>query len=230
MRRLLLTALALGLMVSQAPAQQPAPAMKDLKQKVSYIVGMNMGNTLKSGEIDLDPALLVRGLQDALAGVKPPLSEEEIAQTMQAFEQEMIAKNNQQAQNVGTKNKEEGDAFMAQNKTRPGVVTLPSGLQYRVLRAGNGPSPKGSDTVAVNYKGSLLNGTEFDSSYKRGTPATFRVDGVIPGWTEALQLMKVGDKWELVIPSSLAYGPSGAGGLIGPNATLVFEVELLSVQ
>jgi FKBP-type peptidyl-prolyl cis-trans isomerase FklB len=131
---------------------------------------------------------------------------------------------------AGDANKKEGDAFLAANKTKEGVVTLPSGLQYKILQEGTGPKPTASDTVVCNYRGTLLNGTEFDSSYKRGQPATFAVGQVIHGWTEALQLMTVGSKWQLFIPPDLAYGPRGAGNDIGPNATLVFEVELVSIQ
>ena len=131
---------------------------------------------------------------------------------------------------AGEANKHEGDAFLAANKTQEGVVTLPSGLQYKVLKEGTGPKPTASDSVVCNYRGTLLNNTEFDSSYKRGQPATIPVGGVIKGWTEALQLMPVGSKWQLFIPAELAYGPRGAGGSIGPNATLVFEIELLSIQ
>jgi FKBP-type peptidyl-prolyl cis-trans isomerase FklB len=145
---------------------------------------------------------------------------------MMAFQKEVMAK---QAE-VAKKNKAEGEAFLAENKKKEGVKTTPSGLQYKVIKPGKGKKPKSSDTVTVNYRGTLIDGTEFDSSYKRGQPATFQVSGVIPGWTEALQLMEEGAKWQLFIPSNLAYGERGAGGVIGPNATLIFEVELISIQ
>ena len=193
---------------------------------MSYIIGMDIGNNLKKQSIDVDPNILSKGIKDALAGGKPLLTEQEISETMAAFQKEMMAKQEQ----VAKKNKAEGDAFLSENKKKEGVKTLPSGLQYKVIKAGTGKKPKSTDTVTTHYRGTLTNGTEFDSSYKRGQTVSFPVSGVIPGWTEALQLMEEGAKWQLFIPSNLAYGERGAGGLIGPNATLIFEVELISIQ
>ncbi len=212
-------------LVSQVNAQENQ-VLKNQKDKVSYIIGMDVGNNLKKQSVSVNPKILAKGIEDALSGAKPLLTEQEVQETMMAFQKEMMAK---QAE-VAKKNKTEGEAFLAENKKKEGVKTLPSGLQYKVIKAGTGKKPKPSDTVTVNYRGTLINGTEFDSSYKRGQPATFQVSGVIPGWTEALQLMEQGAKWQLFVPSNLAYGERGAGGQIGPNATLIFEVELISIQ
>lgn len=216
-----------GVLMAQQPGAAP---LTDLRQKVSYIIGSNIGRQLKQDGIDLDLAVLVKGLQEGLAGAKPLLTDEEIQQAMTQFQQQMAAKQQQKALAAGDKNKQDGVAFLAQNKAAEGVKALPSGLQYKVLKSGAGPSPKLADTVTTHYRGTLLDGTVFDSSYDRGQPATFPVGGVIKGWTEALQLMKVGDKWQLFVPAELAYGERGAGQDIGPNATLVFEVELLGIE
>ncbi|MGZ3513134.1 MAG: FKBP-type peptidyl-prolyl cis-trans isomerase N-terminal domain-containing protein [Thermodesulfobacteriota bacterium] len=225
MKSKLIVILGILLLVSQVNAQEKL-VFKNQKDKISYIVGMDIGNNLKKQSIGVNPKVLAKGIEDALAGAKPLLTEQEIQETMMAFQKEMLAK---QAE-VAKKNKTEGEAFLAENKKKEGVKTLPSGLQYKVIKAGTGKKPKSSDTVTVNYRGTLIDGTEFDSSYKRGQPATFQVSGVIPGWTEALQLMEEGAKWQLFIPSNLAYGERGAGGVIGPNATLLFEIELVSIQ
>jgi len=214
------------LLVSQVNAQENQ-VLKNQKDKISYIIGMRIGNDMKKQSIDINPSILAKGIEDALASAKPLLTEQEVQETMMAFQKEMMAK---QAE-VAKKNKTEGEAFLAENKKKEGVKTLPSGLQYKVTKAGTGKKPKSTDMVTVNYRGTLIDGTEFDSSYKRGQPATFQVSGVIPGWTEALQLMEEGAKWQLFIPSNLAYGERGTqGGPIGPNATLIFEVELISIQ
>ncbi len=180
--------------------------------------------------VDVDPNLIFQGLKDALAGGKTLLTDDEAKAALTALQAEVNKRQQEKMEALGEANKKEGEAFFAANKTKEGVVTLPSGLQYKILQAGTGPKPTASDTVVCNYRGTLLNGTEFDSSYKRGQPATFEVGQVIHGWTEALQLMPVGSKWQLFIPSDLAYGARGAGPVIGPNATLIFEVELLSIQ
>jgi FKBP-type peptidyl-prolyl cis-trans isomerase FklB len=186
-----------------------------------------LGDDLKKQSIDIDPNLITKGIQDALVGAKPLLTDQEIQETMIAFQKEMMAK----WEEIGKKNKADGEAFLAGNKKKEGVKTLPDGLEYKVINAGTGKKPKADDTVTVNYRGTLINGTEFDSSYKRGQPATFPVSGgMIKGWSEALQLMQEGAKWELFIPSNLAYGERGMGGIIGPNATLIFEVELVSIK
>ncbi len=205
-------------------------SLKDKKDKVSYAIGLDVGNAMKKQSIDLNTDIFVKGLKDALSGEKKLMTDDEIRETMTAFSHEMAEKQKEKMQKVGEKNKEEGDAFLADNKKKEGVKTLPSGLQYKVIEEGKGKTPKAGDTVTVNYRGTLIDGTEFDSSYKRGQPATFPVSGVIKGWTEALQLMKEGAKWQLFIPSDLAYGDKGAGGMIGPNAVLIFDVELISVK
>jgi len=214
-----------------APAAKSAAplVLKTPKDKASYAIGQNIGKAMKKDAVDIDPNLLARGIKDALAGAKPALTDAEAQAALQAFQNDMRTKMEAKAAMAGAANKQAGDAFMASNKAKPGVTTTASGLQYRVITEGTGPKPTAGDSVVCNYKGTLLNGTEFDSSYKRGQPATFPVTGVIKGWTEALQLMPVGSKWELIVPADLAYGPRGAGQEIGPNSTLVFEVELLSI-
>ena len=212
-------------LVSQVYGQEKL-ALKNQKERVSYIIGMDIGSNLKKQSIDVDPNILAKGMKDALYGEKPLLTEQEIQETMLAFQKEIMAK---QAE-IGKKNKAEGEAFLSENKQKEGVKTLPSGLQYKVIKAGTGKVPKLTDTVTAHYRGTLINGMEFDSSYKRGQPANFKVSGVIRGWTEALQLMQEGSKWQLFIPSNLAYGEQGAGRDIGPNVTLIFEVELISIQ
>ena len=214
-----------------ATGQGTAPVLKDQQDKVSYAIGLDIARNLKKSEIDVRTDALVRGLRDGFAGVQPALSDEEIKAVMTAFQQEMRAKQEERVKAQATKNKQEGDAFLAANKAKEGVVALPSGLQYKVLTAGTGKQPKATDTVSVHYRGTLIDGTEFDSSYKRGEPVEFPLTGVIKGWTEGLQLMKEGAKWQFFIPSQLAYGENGApGGRIGPNSTLIFEVELLAVK
>jgi FKBP-type peptidyl-prolyl cis-trans isomerase FklB len=214
-----------------ASKAQPVTALTTTKQKASYAIGMNWGTGLHRQSIDVDTPALLQGMKDALAGGKTLLTEDEARTALMQLQKEMQEKQQAKAAQEGDANKKEGDAFLAANKTKEGVKTLPSGLQYKILKEGNGPKPTASDSVVCNYKGTLINGTEFDSSYKRGEPATFPVTGVIKGWTEALQLMSVGSKWQLFIPPDLAYGPRGTpGGPIGPNATLIFEVELVSIK
>ncbi|MGA8037580.1 MAG: FKBP-type peptidyl-prolyl cis-trans isomerase [Candidatus Acidiferrales bacterium] len=211
------------------------------KQKTSYAIGENVGQglakSLQRDQLDIDPAILTRAIRDALTNAKPAMTDAEIKTTMDALKTEVTAKREAAAktaaaanQVAGEANKKAGEAFLAANKTKDKVVTLPSGLQYKVITQGTGPKPSASDTVVCNYRGTLIDGQEFDASSKHGGPASFPVSGVIKGWTEALQLMPVGSKWELFIPSDMAYGPSGAGGDIGPNSTLVFEVELVSIK
>lgn len=213
-----------------APKPKEAPAFTTLKDRTSYALGMNLGTQLHKQAVEVDPDLVLKGLKDAVSGGKTLMSEEEVRATFTEL-QGLIAKKQQEQKAAAAEgNKKEGEAFLAANKTKAGVVTLPSGLQYKILTAGTGPKPTATDSVVCNYKGTLINGTEFDSSYKRGQPATFPVGGVIKGWTEALQLMPVGSKWQLFIPPDLAYGDRGAGADIGPGATLIFEVELMSIQ
>ena len=191
---------------------------------------MNIGQSMKRDSLDIDPNIVARGLKDAVTGAKPLMTDEEIKTVMTAFRAEMSKKKQAEAQHAGEANKQAGQQFLAANKTKEGVVTLPSGLQYKILKEGTGPKPTATDTVVCNYRGTLIDGTEFDSSYKRGEPATFPVGQVIKGWTEALQLMPVGSKWQLFIPSDLAYGERSPGAEIGPNSTLIFEIDLLSIQ
>jgi FKBP-type peptidyl-prolyl cis-trans isomerase FklB len=204
--------------------------LKTQKDKASYAIGMSMGGSLKKNGIEVNSDVLFAGIKDALSGSKPLMTEEEMKDTMTALQKEAQAKQQEQAKAVAEKNKKEGEAFLAANKKKDGVITLKSGLQYKIIKSGSGKTPKATDSVTVNYRGTLIDGTEFDSSYKRGQPATFPVNGVIPGWTEALQLMKEGAKWQLFIPSNLAYGERGAGGVIGPDAVLIFDVELISIN
>ncbi len=202
-------------------AKKPATAPLVLttpKQKASYAIGTSIGRKLHDDDLDVDTTVLMRALKDAMAGNKPVLGDDEMRSALMEFQQ-------QASKNAALKNKTAGDAYRAANKTKEGVVTLPSGLQYKILQAGTGPKPSASDSVVCNYRGTFVDGKEFDSSYKRGEPATFPVKGVIKGWTEALQLMPVGSKWQLVIPPDLAYGAEGRPGM-PPNETLVFEVSL----
>jgi FKBP-type peptidyl-prolyl cis-trans isomerase FklB len=205
--------------------------LKTQKDKISYAIGLDVGNGLKKNDVDVDADVLAKAVKDVLAGNKPLMTDEEVKTAITGLQKELQAKQLERAKVLGEKNKKEGEAFLAKNKDKAGVKTLPDGLQYKVITEGKGKSPKETDTVTVQYVGTLTDGTEFDSSYKRGQPATFPVNGVIKGWTEALQLMKEGSKWQLVIPSDLAYGPNGTqGGPIGPNAVLIFEVELISIK
>jgi FKBP-type peptidyl-prolyl cis-trans isomerase FklB len=211
-------------------AKTAAPlTLKTQKDKSSYAVGMSIGMGLRKQGVGVDPAIVARGLRDAMAGGKVLLTEDEMRATLKKLQEDVHAAQEAKAHAAGDASRKEGEAFLAANKSKEGVVVLPDGLQYKILTAGNGPKPTASDTVSVNYRGTLINGTEFDSSYKRGQPASFPVGGVIKGWTEALQLMPVGSKWQLFVPSDLAYGDRGAGGDIAPGSTLIFEVELLSI-
>jgi len=196
------------------------------QEKISYIIGRDMATNLKKQGIEIEAEAFAKGLKEVLAGQPSSLSAQEVQQAMMALQQEMTQKQGAK----GTENQKAGEAFLAENKNKEGVKTLPSGLQYQVLQEGSGKSPAKTDKVTTHYHGTLIDGTVFDSSYERGQPATFPVNGVIAGWTEALQLMKEGAKWRLFIPSNLAYGSQGAGDAIGPNSTLIFDVELISVH
>ncbi len=191
---------------------------------------MNVGSSIRRQSVDVDPDILARGLKDSLAGGKTLLTDDEAKAALTALQAQARKAQEEKAQVAAVANKKEGDAFLAENKTKPGVVTLPSGLQYKVITEGSGPKPTAEDSVTCNYRGTLLNGTEFDSSAKHGQPIEIPVGRVIKGWSEALQLMPVGSKWQLFIPPDLAYGERGAGNDIGPNATIVFEVDLLSIK
>ncbi|AKD04568.1 FKBP-type peptidyl-prolyl cis-trans isomerase [Pontibacter korlensis] len=198
----------------------------DLKEKISYIIGRDMATNLKKQGIEVEAESFMKGLKDIQAGNASALSQQEVQEAMMALQQEMAQKQSA----AGSANKEAGEQFLADNKGKEGVQTLPSGLQYMVLKEGTGKSPSASDTVTTHYHGTLIDGTTFDSSYERGQPATFPVNGVIAGWTEALQKMKEGAKWRLFVPAELAYGAQGAGDVIGPHSTLIFDVELLQVK
>jgi FKBP-type peptidyl-prolyl cis-trans isomerase FklB len=211
-----------GLMACRGTTQEKSE-LKTQKDSLSYSIGLDIGKNLKKQSFDIEPAILTQGIKDYQGGGKTMLTEEQAREVIMNFQKKAMAE-------ATEKNKKEGDAFLAENKKKEGVITLPSGLQYKVLTTGTGNKPKAAETVSVNYRGTLIDGTEFDNSYKRGQPATFPVGGVIKGWTEGLQLMPVGSKWQLFIPSDLAYGERGAGQVIPPNATLIFEVELLSIN
>jgi FKBP-type peptidyl-prolyl cis-trans isomerase FklB len=206
-------------------AQEKSPPLKDQKDKVSYSIGLNIGTNLSRQNVEINPEALSAGIKDGIAG-KPQLTQDQIKEVMTAFEKDM-----QQRQKVaGEKSAAEGAKFLEDNKKKEGVKTTASGLQYKVMKEGTGAQPKATDTVTVNYLGTLINGKEFDSSYKRGQPATFPLNGVIKGWTEGLQLMKTGSKYQFFVPSNLAYGERAAGPDISPNSTLIFEIELLEVK
>lgn len=220
--RILALTAGIGLLVS-AQAQDKT-ALKDQKDKVSYSIGLKIGGDFKQQDFDLNPEVLAAGIKDALTGGKPLLTEDEVRETLMAFQRDLMTKQIARAE----KNKKDGDAFLAENKKKEGIKTLPSGLQYKVIKEGSGKKPKLNDTVKANYKGTLIDGKEFDSS-DPGQPASFGVSQVIPGWTEALQLMSVGSKWQLFIPAALAYGERGQGP-IPPNSTLIFDVELVGIE
>jgi FKBP-type peptidyl-prolyl cis-trans isomerase len=230
-----------------AAKPQPTPAAKELpdapkatkevsnaalptqKDKVSYAIGMQVGTNLARQGVEIDPNVFIKGLNDAIAG-KSIMTDEEARAVLTQLQNDVRVKMEEKAKAAAETNKKEGDTFLAANKAKEGIVTTPSGLQYKILKEGTGPKPATGDTVSCNYRGTLINGTEFDSSYKRGQPAKFPVTGVIKGWTEALQLMPVGSKWQLFIPSDLAYGSQARSAEIGPNATLLFELELLAIE
>ncbi len=229
MKRVVVVVVALALFWAEGFAQKKAE-LKTQKQKASYGIGMEIGKNFKEQFPDVDVDAMVRGFRDALAGTKTAIPQAELDSVMTAFQQDMMQRRTERMAAIGSKNLKDGETYCSENKAKPGVVTLPSGLQYRIIKEGTGPKPTPKDTVVCNYRGTLINGKEFDSSYKRGQPAEFVLGQVIPGWIEALQMMPVGSKWELVIPANLAYGERSMGADIGPNSTLVFEVELLGIK
>jgi FKBP-type peptidyl-prolyl cis-trans isomerase len=219
---------------SSATSAQSGSALKDQKEKISYAIGMNVGASLRENlrraSVEVDTNLVFQAARDVLSGDKTLLTQDEAKAILTQLQNDIRAKMEEKHKQEAEANKKEGDAFLAQNKTKEGVIALPSGLQYKILTTGSGPKPTADDTVVCNYQGTLIDGKEFDSSYKRGQPATFPVKGVIKGWTEALQLMPTGSKWQLFIPADMAYGESGQGDTIPPNATLIFTVELISIK
>jgi FKBP-type peptidyl-prolyl cis-trans isomerase FklB len=206
-------------------AQEKSPPLKDQKDKVSYSIGLNIGTNLSRQNVEINPDALTAGIKDGIAG-NPQLTQDQIKEVMTTFEKDLQAK--QKA--AGEKNAAEGAKFLEENKKKEGVKTTASGLQYKVIKEGTGSQPKATDTVTVNYRGTLIGGKEFDSSYKRGQPATFPLGGVIKGWTEGLQLMKTGSKYQLFVPSALGYGERAVGPDLAPNSTLIFEIELLDTK
>jgi FKBP-type peptidyl-prolyl cis-trans isomerase FklB len=211
-------------------ASSTAGALTTDKDRESYAMGMYFGTGWKKNGVDVDLDMLMRGIKDSQSGGPTLLTEDQMRSQLMQLQRDVMA-NRQKAQSQqGSQNEQEGMAFLARNKAQPGVVTLPDGLQYKIIQDGTGATPSPNDMVTVNYRGTFVNGTEFDSSFKRGRPAEFPVTGVIPGWTEALEKMKVGSKWDVYVPSNLAYGPNGRQPLVGPNETLIFEVELLGVK
>jgi FKBP-type peptidyl-prolyl cis-trans isomerase FklB len=208
--------------------------LKTPKDKASYALGMNVGRNLGAQlhqqAVEVDQAILLRGMKDSLGGGKMLLTDDEAKAALTELQADVRNKQLEKMRVASEANKKEGADFLAANRSKEGVVTLPSGLQYKILTEGTGPKPAATDTIVCNYQGTLINGTEFDSSYKHGQPLSIQVNGVIKGWTEALQLMPVGSKWQLFVPSELGYGDRGSGPAIGPGATLIFEVELLSIQ
>jgi FKBP-type peptidyl-prolyl cis-trans isomerase FklB len=215
---------------SPAPAASPAPAQfANSKDKVSYAIGADIANMFKRQQLEINPDVLLKAFKDAYSGGTVLMTEQEIRDTIMAYQQEMRTKMQEKMKVEGEQNKKEEETFLAANAKKEGVITLPSGLQYKVLTAGTGAKPSATDTVTVHYRGTLINGKEFDSSYSRKQPATFAVNRVIKGWTEALQLMPVGSKWQLYIPSKLGYGEAGNPPAIGPSACLLFDVELQSI-
>lgn len=226
----MLGSLVLVAVVAASGFAAEAPAKMSEKEQVGYSYGYMNGSQMKAQGIDLPLEKILEGLRAGYLGEKSVVPEQDMRKSLDAFRKEIMAKRAEEMKKAGEQNKKDGEAFLAENKKKDGIVTTGTGLQYKVLTAGKGKKPSADDSVKVHYRGALLNGTEFDSSIKRGQPATFAVKGIIPGWQEALQLMKEGDKWQLFIPSDLAYGERGAPPMIGPNQTLQFEVELLEVM
>jgi FKBP-type peptidyl-prolyl cis-trans isomerase FklB len=221
---------ALALPAAAQDAKAPSAALTDPQAQIGYAIGLNLGAGLKRESVTVDPDMVARGVRDGLSGGPALMTEDQARAALGQLQANVKAQREEKARHAAEANKAEGAAFLKANAAKPGVTTLPGGLQYEILTAGTGPKPKASDTVLCNYRGTLLDGTEFDSSYKRGAPDAFPVAGVIKGWTVALEHMPVGSKWRLVVPSDLAYGEKGAGEDIGPNAVLIFEVELLAIQ
>jgi FKBP-type peptidyl-prolyl cis-trans isomerase FklB len=234
MKSVLTAVLITGFFALQAGAQdkkvEAKTDAKPDKEKISYAIGMNIGNSIKRQSIDVDVDTMAKAVKDVIAGNPTTMTEQEAQQTMMEMNNQLRAKREEERKQLGEKNKKEGETFLAENAKKPDVKTTASGLQYKVITEGKGETPKSSDTVITHYRGRLIDGTEFDSSYKRNQPFEVTMSGgVIPGWIEALKLMPVGSKWEVYIPSNLAYGESGRGN-IPPNATLIFELEVIGIK
>lgn len=229
MKKALLIVVCLGVLAGPAWTEEKSK-LESSSDRESYSIGFQIGADFRAKGFEVDRKLLFEGIEDGLAGEKGRLTRQEMMETLQELQRRMVAKQQELRKELAEKNRQAGESFLAENKKKKGVKTQSSGLQYKVIEEGQGKTPQKESTVTVHYRGTLVDGTEFDSSYERGEPATFQVNAVIPGWTEALQLMKEGAKWQIYIPADLAYGERGAGPVIGPNATLVFDVELLKVE
>lgn len=230
MKMKLVTAAIMGLAMSTAMAANDATSLPTDKDKLSYSIGVDLGKNFKKQSIDINPDALAKGMQDGIAGTQLVLTEQQMKDVLNKFQKDLMAKRTSEFNKKSDENKSKGDAFLAENKNKAGVVALPSGLQYKIVNTGTGAKPGKTDTVTVEYTGRLIDGTVFDSTEKTGKPATFQVSQVIPGWTEALQLMPAGSTWEIYVPANLAYGPRSVGGPIGPNETLIFNIHLISVK
>ncbi|KTD56592.1 macrophage infectivity potentiator [Legionella santicrucis] len=230
MKMKLVTAAIMGLAMSTAMAATDATSLTTDKDKLSYSIGADLGKNFKNQGIDINPEALAKGMQDGMSGAQLILTEEQMKDVLSKFQKDLMAKRSAEFNKKAEENKAKGDAFLSANKSKPGIVVLPSGLQYKIIDAGTGSKPGKSDTVTVEYTGTLIDGTVFDSTEKAGKPATFQVSQVIPGWTEALQLMPSGSTWEVYVPADLAYGSRSVGGPIGPNETLIFKIHLISVK
>lgn len=229
MKMKLVVAAVLGVAMSTGIASEPVQLNTDM-DKVSYSIGVDLGKNFKRQAIAVNTTALAKGIEDALTGSQLLLSEDQMKTSLGQFQKDLMEKRNAEFTKKSDENKAKGDAFLKENKEKPGVVTLPSGLQYKILEEGQGAKPAKEDTVTVEYTGHLIDGQVFDSTDKTGKPATFKVSQVIPGWTEILQLMPSGSTWEVYIPSNLAYGPRNMGNLIGPNETLIFKIHLITVK
>lgn len=230
MKRILVALASLSFCFSAGAADKQVTQLKDNKDKISYSIGVDVGKSIQKQKIEISADPFFLGFKDGLAEKYSLMPEAEVKQTLMALQTQILEKQKAEIKELANKNQTDGEKFLAENKTKKGIVSLPSGLQYRIINEGKGDAPKATDTVTTHYRGKLINGSEFDSSYSRGEPVKFAVNGVIPGWTEALQLMKPGAKWELFIPAKLAYGEHGVGQIIGPNSALIFDVELLTVE
>lgn len=230
MKMKLVSAAVLGLVLSNAIAAVDASSLATDKDKLSYSIGADLGKNFKTQGIDINPEVLSKGMTDGMSGTALLLTEQQMKDVLNKFQKDLMAKRTSEFNKKSDENKAKGEAYLAANKTKAGVTVLPSGLQYKIVEAGTGSKPSKTDTVTVEYTGHLIDGTVFDSTEKTGKPATFQVSQVIPGWTEALQLMPAGSTWEIYVPSGLAYGPRSVGGPIGPNETLIFKIHLISVK